>query len=142
MNGFTEWIVNWGDLTRDTVDFPSFEKKVSHKYKAGTRICNAAISIAYRNSCNIVPCGQALSSTFGPYRFMERDSAMVDRNTILICGPTDILIKDVSKLNCKDTANREVSWTALDGFNQPLPNPGNGIWRPRGPKKNQQILIL
>ncbi len=141
MNGFTEWIVNWGDLTRDTVDFPSFGKKVAHKYKAGTRICNAAISIAYRNSCNIVPCGQALSSTFGPYRFMERDSALVDQNTILICGPTDILIKDVSKLNCKDTANREVSWTALDGFNQPLPNPGNGIWRPRGPKKNQQILI-
>jgi hypothetical protein len=127
MNGFTEWIINWGDLLKDTADYPSYGKKLSHRYKSGTRICNATISISYRNSCNIVPCGQALSATFGPYKFMERDSALVDQNTILICGPTDILIKDVSKLNCKDTASREVSWTALDGFNQPLPNPGNNI---------------
>jgi len=141
MNGFTEWIINWGDQKKDTADYPSYGKKFAHKYKAGTRICNATISISYRNSCNIVPCGQALSSTFGPYKFMERDSALVDQNTILICGPTDVVVKDVSKLNCKDTASREVSWTALDGFNQPLPNPGNGIWRPRGPVKNQKITI-
>ncbi len=141
MNGFTEWIINWGDQSRDTADYPSFGKQFSHKYKAGTRICNAQISINYRNSCNIVPCGQALSASYGPYRFMERDSALVDKNTILICAPVEVKIKDVSKLNCKDTANRQVSWTALDGFNQPLPNPGNNIWRPRGPQKNQTITI-
>lgn len=141
MNGFTEWIINWGDLTRDTADYPSYGKKFAHKYKAGTRLCNATIGIGYRNSCNIVPCGQALSSTFGPYRFMERDSALLDQTTILICAPTNVQLKDVSKLNCRDTANRQISWTAMDGFSQPLPNPGNGIWRPRGPLGNQRITI-
>lgn len=141
MNGFTEWIINWGDQSRDTADYPSFDRTFSHKYKAGTRICNATISISYRNSCNIIPCGQALGVTFGPYRFMERDSALVDNETVFICGPTNVTVKDVSKLNCRDTANRQISWTALDGYNQPLPNPGNGIWRPRGPLKNQSVTI-
>jgi hypothetical protein len=141
MNGFTEWIINWGDLSRDTADYPSFGKQFSHKYKSGTRLCNAIIGIGYRNSCNIVPCGQALNFICGPYRFMERDSALLDQSTILICGPTDIQIRDVSKLNCKDTAKRQISWTALNGFNQPLPNPGNGVWRPRGPLGNQRITI-
>ncbi len=141
MNGFTEWIINWGDQSRDTADYPSYDKFFSHRYRAGTKLCNATISISYRNSCNIIPCGQAIGATFGPYRFMERDSALLDYKTLFICAPTEVQLKDVSKLNCKDTTNRQVSWTALDGFNQPLPNPGNGIWRPRGPMGNQRITI-
>ena len=141
MNGFTEWVINWGDQSKDTADYPSYSKQYKHKYKSGSKICNATITISYRNSCNIIPCGQALGATFGPYRFMERDSALLDNNTIYMCAPTEIIVKDVSKLNCKDTANRQVSWTALDGFNNPLPNPGNGIWRPRGPLKNQTLTI-
>lgn len=141
MNGFTEWVINWGDQYKDTADYPSYNKQYKHKYKAGSKICNATISITYKNSCNIIPCGQALGATFGPYRFMERDSALLDRLNIFICAPTEVQIKDVSKLNCKDTANRQVSWTALDGFNNPLPNPGNGIWRPRGPQHNQNLTI-
>ena len=141
MNGFTEWIVNWGDQDRDTADYPSFNKGYKHRYRGGKKLCNATISITYRNTCNIIPCGQALGVNFGPYRFMERDSALLDQTVILICGPTDVRVKDVSKLNCKDTAARQVSWTALNGYNQPLPNPGNGIWRPRGPIGNQMITI-
>ena len=141
MNGFTEWIVNWGDKSRDTADYPSFNKEYKHQYRAGQKLCNATISITYRNTCNIIPCGQALGGTFGPYRFMERDSAIVDYPFINICAATDVKIKDMSKLNCRDTAARQVSWTALDGFNQPLPNPGNGIYRPRGPIGNQMITI-
>ena len=141
MNGFTEWIINWGDAYKDTADYPSYNKQFKHRYKAGSKICNATISITYKNSCNIIPCGQALGANFGPYRFMERDSALLDHLNIFICAPTDVQVKDVSKLNCKDTANRQVSWTALDGYNQPLPNPGNGIWRPRGPQKNQNLTI-
>ena len=141
MNGFTEWIINWGDQTRDTADYPSYNKLYKHKYRAGTKICNATISVTYRNTCNIIPCGQALGATFGPYRFMERDSALLEKNTIYICAPTEVQVKDISVLNCKDTSNRQVSWTALDGFNQPLPNPGNAIWRPRGPIGNQKITV-
>ncbi len=141
MNGFTEWIINWGDQTRDTADYPSYNIGYSHKYKAGSKICNATISLSYKNTCNIIPCGQALGATFGPYRFMERDSAVVDKPKIFICAPVDIKVKDVSKLNCKDTTKRQISWTALDGFNQPLPSPGNGVWRPRGPIGNQTPTI-
>lgn len=141
MNGFTEWIINWGDQTRDTADYPSYAKQFKHEYKSGKKICAATISITYRNSCNIIPCGQALGVNFGPYKFMEKDSAMTDNQIVYMCAPTEIKVKDVSKLNCKDTVNRQVNWTALDGFNQPLPNPGNNIWRPRGPMKNQSITI-
>lgn len=140
-NGFTEWIINWGDQTRDTADYPSYSKPFKHQYKSGKKICAATISITYRNSCNIIPCGQALGANFGPYKFMEKDSAMLDNQVVYMCTPTEIKIKDVSKLNCKDTVNRQVSWVAMDGFNQPLPNPGNGIWRPRGPMKNQSITL-
>ena len=140
-NGFTEWIINWGDNKRDTADYPSYGKTFAHVYKAGSKICNAIISIVYKNSCNVIPCGQALSGVFGPYRFMERDSAIVSPSSVLICSPTAVTINDISKLNCLDTANRFVSWTALDGFGQPLPNPGNDIWRPRGPAKNKTITI-
>lgn len=141
MNGFTEWIINWGDQSRDTADYPSYAKVFKHQYQAGKKICAATISITYRNSCNIIPCGQALGVNFGPYKFMEKDSAMLDNQIVYMCSPTEIKVKDVSKLNCRDTVNRQVSWIALDGFNQPLPNPGNGVWRPRGPLKNQLITI-
>lgn len=140
-NAFTEWIINWGDQKRDTIDYPSFGKFYPHEYKAGSKICNAIISINYRNSCNVVPCGQAISGVFGPYRFAERDSAIVSPSTILICTPTSITLNDVSKLNCLDTANRQVNWSGENGFSQPLPNPGNNIWQPRGPARNKTITI-
>jgi gliding motility-associated-like protein len=141
MNGFTEWIINWGDQRRDTADYPSYDKYYTHKYKAGEKLCNPLISISYRNTCNIVPCGQALGTTFGPFRFMEKDSAKLNIDTVFICTPTSITVRDISVMNCRDTAKRQISWTALDGFNSPLPNPGNGIWRPRGPVGNQRITI-
>ena len=141
MNGFTEWIINWGDQRRDTADYPSYDKYFTHKYKAGEKLCNPLISVSYRNTCNIVPCGQALSTTFGPFRFMEKDSAKLNFDTLFICAPTDVTIRDVSVMNCRDTVRRQIKWTALDGFNNPLPNPGNGIWRPRGPVGNQRITI-
>ena len=140
-NAFTEWVINWGDQKRDTIDYPSFGKFYGHEYKAGSKICNAIISINYRNSCGVVPCGQAVNGVFGPYRFAERDSAIVSPSTILICTPTDITINDLSRLNCLDTSNRQVNWTAEKGFGLPLPNPGNDIWRPRGPSRNRTITI-
>ena len=140
-NAFTEWIINWGDQKRDTVDFPSFGKFVPHEYKAGSKICNAVISINYRNSCGVVPCGQAVNGSFGPYRFAERDSAIVTPGSVVICTPTDIIINDQSRLNCLDTANRQVNWDAFKGFSSPLPNPGDNIWRPRGPARNKTITI-
>ncbi len=140
-NAFTEWVINWGDQKRDTIDFPSFGKFYSHSYNAGSKICNAVVSINYRNSCGVVPCGQAVNGVFGPYRFAERDSAIVSPSSVLICTPTDIPINDLSKLNCLDTSNRQVNWTAFKGFTQPVPNPGNDIWRPRGPAKNRTITI-
>lgn len=141
MNGFTEWIINWGDQSRDTADYPSYAKVFKHQYKEGKKICAATISITYRNSCNIIPCGQALGVNFGPYKFMEKDSAMVDNETVYMCAPTEIVVKDNSKLNCKDTVNRQIKWVAMEGFSQPLPNPGNDFWRPRGPLKNQSVKI-
>ncbi len=147
---FTEWIINWGDNTRDTIDYPSNGKIVTHEYVPNKRICNPIVTVNYRYTCGAVPsgCGPVVNGSAGPYSYRDRDTALISPATALICSPTAITINDISlSKNCPtppnplDTANRQVNWTNLAGFTGPLPNPGDDIWRPRGPAGNKKIVI-
>jgi gliding motility-associated-like protein len=142
MNGFTEFLINWGDNSKiDTVDQTSAGKLIGHQYKAGTKLCNAIVRVNYRNICNVIPCGTPVNGSAGPYRFMEKDSALLDKDKIYICEPTNVTLQDASKLNCRDTSGRRIMWVAREGFNLPLPNPGNGVYRTYNQNANKKLEI-
>lgn len=129
MNGFTEFRIYWGDLSIDTVDYNSFGQAITHTYQPSTTGCQVKISVIYQNLCGQIPGGLAPTAVYGDYFFMDRDSARVNPATILLCAPTNVTINDVSKLNCLDSTNRQIRWEGVQGFANPLPFPGNGIWR-------------
>lgn len=128
MNGYTRWIVNWGDNKRDTIGY-DFMKAYTHTYQKGTTGCSLKIQITYSNACNVNPVNRP-NASYGDYFFKDIDSAAVNPASIILCQPANVTIRDISKLNCLDSLDRELKWYRVSGFANPLPFPGNNVFRP------------
>jgi|GEM_PF-801327 len=134
MRGFDQFVINWGDNTFQTIDDQSYFQTLTHTYQPGTTGCQLMIRINYRNLCNAIPGGGAGPfASYGEYFFMDIDSAAVSPTDILLCAPTDVTIRDITKLNCLDSLNRQLKWTREFGFANPLPFPGDNVFRPYNP---------
>ena len=138
MNGYTNWIINWGDMEFDTVG-ADFMRSYTHTYQKGTTGCSLQICVTYLNGCGINPINRP-RACYGDYFFKDIDSASVTPASIILCAPTDVAINENSKLNCLDSIDREILWTRTGGFANPLPNPGDNVFRPyTGPNRLMQI---
>lgn len=138
MNGYTSWIVNWGDNKKDTLGY-DFMRAYTHTYLKGTTGCSLQIRITYNNACGVNPVNRP-NASYGDYFFKDIDSAAVTPATVILCQPADVTIRDISKLNCLDSLNRELKWYRLSGFANPLPYPGDNIFRPyNGPNRKMSI---
>lgn len=131
MNGYTRWIVNWGDLETDTLG-PDFMRSYSHTYRSGTTGCSLQICVTYYNACGVNPINRP-RACYGDYFFKDIDSAAVTPASVILCEPTTVVISDRTKLNCLDSADRQILWTATGGFANPLPAPGDNIFNPYTP---------
>jgi len=131
MNGYTKWLVEWGDLEQDTIG-NDFMRAYTHTYLPGTTGCSLQIKVTYLNGCGINPINRPKAS-YGDYFFKDIDSAAITPTTVILCAPTDVNINDISKLNCLDSIDREILWTRTLGFAAPLPNPGDNVFRPYTP---------
>ena len=130
MNGYTLFQINWGDNTLDTAD-NTFMKSYTHTYQPGTTGCELQIKVQYMNACDPPNTVNPLypRAGYGNYFFLDIDSAAVTPADIILCGPTDVSINDNTKLNCLDTANRQILWTRTQGFAADLPYPGDNVFR-------------
>lgn len=138
MNGYTRWIINWGDQKRDTIGY-EFMKAYTHTYLKGTTGCSLKISITYSNACNVNPVNRP-NASYGDYFFKDIDSAAVSPASVFLCQPADVTIRDISKLNCLDSLDRELKWYRVSGFASPLPYPGNDVFRPyNNPNRTMNI---
>jgi len=138
MNGYTNWIVTWGDGEQDTLG-SEFFKSYTHRYEKGTAGCSLQICVTYFNGCGINPVNRP-RACYGDYFFKDIDSAIVTPASVFLCEPTDVTISDISNLNCLDSLDREILWTRLSGFANPLPNPGDNVFRPYNPV-NRNLTI-
>jgi len=128
MNGYTKWIVTWGDGELDTLG-PDFFRSYTHQYQKGTAGCSLQICVTYLNGCGVNPVNRP-RACYGDYFFKDIDSAIVTPASIFLCEPVAVTINDNSKLNCLDSADRELLWTRTSGFASPLPFPGDNVFRP------------
>ena len=128
MNGYTKWVVTWGDGELDTLG-SEFFKSYTHQYQKGTAGCSLQICVTYLNGCGVNPVNRP-RACYGDYFFKDIDSAIVTPASIYLCEPVAVTINDNSKLNCLDSADRELLWTRTSGFGSPLPFPGDNVFRP------------
>ncbi len=138
MNGYTNWIVTWGDGEKDTLG-SDFMRSYTHRYQKGTAGCSLQICVTYLNGCGINPVNRP-RACYGDYFFKDIDSAIVTPTSVFLCEPTEVIISDNSKLNCLDSLDRELLWTRTQGFASPLPNPGDNVFRPYNPQ-NRRLII-
>lgn len=138
MNGYTNWIVTWGDGEQDTLG-SEFFKSYTHRYESGTAGCSLQICVTYLNGCGINPVNRP-RACYGDYFFKDIDSAIVTPASVFLCEPTEVVINDDSKLNCLDSLDRQLLWTRLSGFANPLPNPGDNVFRPYNPASRTLTL--
>ena len=131
MNGYTRWLVEWGDNERDTIG-GDFFRSYLHTYQKGTTGCSLQIRVTYVNGCGINPINRPKAS-YGDYFFKDIDSAAVTPASVILCAPTDVAINDISKLNCLDSIDRQLLWARTGGFAADLPFPGDNIFRPYTP---------
>lgn len=127
MNGYSNWLVTWGDGERDTIG-SDFNRSYTHRYQKGTAGCSLKINIVYVNGCGVNPVNRP-NTALGDYFFKDIDSAMVNPSSVVLCGPTEVVIDDNSTLNCLDSLDREILWARTRGFAAALPNPGDNIFR-------------
>ena len=127
MNGYSNWLVTWGDGERDTIG-SDFNKSYTHRYQRGTAGCSLKINIVYVNGCGVNPVNRP-NTALGDYFFKDIDSALVNPTSVILCGPTEVVIDDNSTLNCLDSLDRQILWARTRGFAAPLPNPGDNIFR-------------
>lgn len=138
MNGYTRWIVEWGDNKIDTIG-NDFMRSYTHTYQRGTTGCSLQIRVTYLNACGVNPINRPRAG-YGDYFFKDIDSAAVTPASVILCAPTDVLIQDRSKLNCLDSADRQLLWTRISGFAAPLPYPGDNVFRTYN-ATNRRMLI-
>ena len=127
MNGYTNWLVNWGDGERDTIG-SDFNRSYTHRYQRGTAGCSLKINIVYVNGCGVNPVNRP-NTALGDYFFKDIDSVLVTPTTVFLCEPAEVIVDDNSKLNCLDSLDREILWARTRGFAAPLPNPGDNVFR-------------
>lgn len=128
MNGYTRWLIEWGDNERDTIG-GDFFRSYLHTYQKGTTGCSLQIRVTYVNGCGVNPINRPKAS-YGDYFFKDIDSAAVTPASVILCAPTDVAINDISKLNCLDSIDRQLLWTRTGGFAADLPYPGDNVFRP------------
>ncbi|WP_176955844.1 PKD domain-containing protein [Catalinimonas alkaloidigena] len=142
-NAFAQYEINWGDGTTQMVDIRSFRldanglgavyvpEPIPHTYLPDQAGCSLMVNITYRNACGRNPSTPGRYA-FGEYYFLDRDSAMVTPNPVILCDLNDVTLTATPLFNCLDSTNRYIRWEAIEDitpgcgpFSAFVPNPAS-----------------
>jgi PKD repeat protein len=141
MDEFDQFKINWGDGKDTIVDIRANEKPIFHTYSEDLEKCLVEVNVTYKNACGNNPPDPGSVKLENSLYFITKEKARAQVDTVVICGPMDITIKDNSVLNaCVENVPREIKWTALEGL-PALPFPGNDAFRDYANSAHRSITI-